>query len=136
MSKTRQHYKEGKTMNQEIKSFVEIQLDLSSNPTLDFGQIITEVVDQTFSKLGTKVRQTLYSTLENNYKLNRKDIPDRIGEFVNALEEIFGASALLLEIDLMKNMRQKVPVFKCETNNPHLAFGDYLKSLKTFMEAS
>lgn len=123
-------------MNQEIESFAEIHMDLNNKQNLDFDQIIAEVVDQTFSKLGTKIRQTLYSTLENNYKLNKKDIPERMEEFVNALEEIFGASALLLEIDIMKNMRQKVPAFKCEATNPNLAFGDYLKSLKTFMEAS
>jgi hypothetical protein len=111
-------------------------MELNSTPTLDFDQIIIEVVDQTFSKLGTKVRQTLYSTLENNYKLNKQDIPDRIGEFVNALEEIFGASALLIEIDVMKKMRQKVPAFKCEVNNPDLGFGGYLKSMKRFLEAS
>lgn len=123
-------------MNQEIESYAEIRMDITCNQTPDFSQILIEVVDQTFSKLGTKVRQALFSTLENNYKLNRKDIPDRIGDFVNALEKIFGASALLIEIDVIKNMRQKVPTFKCESDNPNLAFGDYLNSLKRFMDAS
>jgi hypothetical protein len=123
-------------VNQEIKGFTEIYMDLNCTQTQDFDQIITEAIDQTFSKLGTTVRQTLYSTLENNYNLNRKDIPDRTGEFIKALEAIFGASGLLLEIDIMKNMRQKVPTFKCEANNPDLAFGDYLKSLKRFMKDS
>ena len=111
-------------------------MDLNCTQTHDFNQIITEVIDQTFSKLGTKVRQTLYSTLENNYKLDKKNIPDQIVEFVNAIEEIFGASALLLEIDVMKNVRQKVPAFKCEANNPNLGFVDYLRSMKEFMEDS
>jgi hypothetical protein len=123
-------------LNQEITTFTEIQMDLSCPQTYDFHQIITEVIDQTFSKLGTKIRQTLYSILENNYELNEKNIPDQIGEFVNAIEEIFGASALLLEIDVMKNMRQKVPTFKCEANNPNLGFVDYLRSMKEFMKHS
>lgn len=123
-------------MNQETKSFPEIHIDLENKKASSFDQTIIDAVDQTFSKLGVKVKQALYSFLEADYKLSKEDIPGRIGDFVNALEKIFGASALLLEIDVMKTMRQKVPAFTCEAKNPNLEFDDYLKSLKSFMEAS
>jgi hypothetical protein len=127
------YLREGNNVNQETKSFPEIHIDLENRVESSFDQTIIEVVDLTFSKLGVKVKQTLYSSLAVDYKLSKENIPSRIEEFVGALEKIFGTSALLLEIDVMKTIRQKVPAFKCETKNPNLAFGDYLKSLKSYM---
>lgn len=123
-------------MNQETKSFSEIYVDLENINETSFDQTIRQAVDLTFSKLGVKVKQTLYSSLEVDYKLSKEDIPNKIGEFVNALEKIFGTSALLLEIDVMKTIRQRIPEFKCAAKNPDLAFVDYLASLKNFMEVS
>ena len=59
-----------------------------------------------------------------------------IVEFVEALEEIFGSSSLLLEIDIMKTVRKKIPEFKFEAENSDLLFISYLKSLRIFMEYS
>ena len=123
-------------MNQETKRFPVTHLELGNTKISSFDQTIIEIVDQTFSKLGLKVKQTLYSCLEADYRLRKKAIPERIGDFVSAIEKIFGSSALLLEIDVMKAIRQKVPAFTCEAKNLHLGFEDYLKSLKRFMESS
>jgi hypothetical protein len=91
-------------------------------------------MDQTFSKLTAPNKHTLYSFLEANYKLSKKDIPNRIQDIINALEQIFGTSALLIEIDLMKSMQQKVPSFILKIENADLTFEDYLNSLKSFTE--
>lgn len=79
-------------MNQETKSFPEIHIDLENKKASSFDQTIIDAVDQTFSKLGVKVKQALYSFLAADYKLSKEDISGRIGDFVNALEKIFGAS--------------------------------------------
>jgi len=123
-------------MNQKTENLTEISLELENLKTSNFNQIMLEVIDQTFSKLGQTVKQTLYSCLETNYKLNKEDIPKRTKEFVKAIEIIFGKSALILEIDLMKNMRKKVPNFTCEAKNSRLAFDDYLQSFKKYVESS
>jgi hypothetical protein len=121
---------------QETKSLLELHIGLENPRSLSFNQTIIEAVDLTFSKLGSKVKQTLYYSLTIDYKLNKEDIPCRTKEFIDAIEGIFGKSALLLEIDLMKNLSQKVPAFKCETSNPKLTFCEYLKSLQSYMETS
>ena len=128
--------REGNNVNQETKSFPATHLELGNIKMSSFNQTIIEIVDQTLSKLGLKVKQTLYVCLEADYGLRKEAIPERIGDFVIAIEKIFGSSALLLEIDVMKAIRQKVPAFTCETKNLHLKFEDYLKSLKRFMESS
>jgi hypothetical protein len=121
---------------QETKSLLELHIELENPKTPSFNQTIIEAVDQTLTKLGPTVKHTLYSSLAIDYKLNKEDIPCRTKEFVEALEGIFGKSALLLEIDLMKTLSQKVPTFKCETRNPKLTCCEYLTSLQSFMETS
>ena len=123
-------------MIQETKSLLELHIELGNQKTSSFNQTIIEAIDLTFSKLGSKVKDTLYSSLAFDYGLSKEDIPCRTKEFVDALEGIFGKSAMLLEIDLMKNLSQKVPTFKCEISNPKLTFCDYLKSLQNYMETS
>lgn len=123
-------------MIQETKNLLELHIELENPKTPTFNQTIIEAVDVTFSKLGSKVKQTFYSSLAIDYKLNKEDIPCRTKEFVDALEGIFGKSALLLEIDLMKNLSLKVSEFKCEISNPKLTFCEYLNSLQSYMETS
>ena len=121
-------------MIQETKNLLELHLKLENMTKPSFNQTLIEAIDLTFSKLGPKVKHALYSSLALNYKLNKEDIPCRAKEFTDALFAIFGKSALVLEIDLMKNLSQKVPTFKCEIRNPKLNFCDYLTSLQSFME--
>jgi len=123
-------------VNQETKSLPIIQIDLDDHNASGFDQTIIEVVDLTFSKLGIRVKETFYSSLAAEYKLSKENIPVMIEEFVEALEKIFGSSALLLEIDVMKTVRKKIPEFKFEAETSNLSFVSYLKSLKSFMEYS
>ena len=123
-------------MRQETKSLPEIHIELGNANMQCFNQTMMEAIDQTFSKLGAKIKHTLYSSLEADYKLSKETIPDRIEDFANALEKVFGASAFLLEIDVMKTLRTKVPAFKCEVKDSNLDFSDYVKSLKIFMDAA
>jgi hypothetical protein len=123
-------------VNQETKTFPIIHIDLEDNNPSKFDQTIIEAVDLTFSKLGVRVKEVFYSSLATEYKLSKEKIPVMIDEFVVALEKIFGSSALLLEIDVMKTVRKKIPEFKLETESSELTFVSYLKSLQSFMENS
>jgi len=123
-------------VNQETKNFPIIQIDLNDHNSARFDLTIIEAVDLTFSKLGVRVKEVFYSALAKEYKLNKENIPVMIEEFVAALEKIFGPSALILEIDVMKTVSKKIPEFKFETESSNLTFVSYLKSLKGFMEYS
>jgi hypothetical protein len=99
-----------------------------------FEDLVTSAIDQTLSKLGTNVKQVFYSFLENHYTLRRKEIPDRINEFDDALGKTFGTSATIVEIDIVRNLRQIVPSFTYITTSGELNFEDYVKSLKRHIE--
>jgi hypothetical protein len=126
----------GTSVNQETKNFPIIQIDLDDRNVSRFDQTIIEAVDFTFSKLGVKVKEVFYTALANEYKLSKENIPVMIEEFALALEKIFGSSALLLEIDVIKSVRKMIPEFKFETESSDLTFVGYIKSLKSFMESS
>lgn len=117
----------------QTQTFPEIQINLNAS---NFDDLVIEAIDQTFSKLGIKVKQTFYSYLENNFTLNREEIPDKIGHFVYALEQIFGTGALLIQIDVVKNLRQRVPSFVYSTESSNLSFEAYLTSLKQHFNLS
>lgn len=91
-------------------------------------------MDQAFTKLGAQTKHRLFSFLETDYELSKEDIPDRIEDFINALEQIFGTSASLIEIDIMKSIQQKVPSFILTMEETDLNFLCYLQSLKSFTD--
>lgn len=115
----------------QTKTLPRILINFQSS---DFEELVVEAIDQTFSKLGTEIKQEFYSFLNVHYKLSKEDIPNRIGDFVDAIEKIFGTGASLLEIDVMKSLRQKVPSFIFTVNNPDFSFEDYLESLRRHVE--
>jgi hypothetical protein len=123
-------------MIQETKNCPIIQIDLDDHNASKFDQTIIEAIDVTFSKLGVRVKEVFYSALDKEYKLNKENIPVMIDEFAEALEKIFGSSALILEIDLMKNLSKRFPEFKLEAKSSDLTFINYMKSLKGFIEYS
>jgi hypothetical protein len=72
--------------------------------------------------------------LDKKYKLNKNDIPSRIGDFVDGLEKVFGPTAFLLELAIIKALKQKVPSFNYLLEGSNLSFEFYVDSLKQHVE--
>jgi hypothetical protein len=73
-----------------------------------FEEILLEAIDESLSWLGEKEKQAIYFFLEKRYKINKQDIPYGIEDFAEALEDIFGLGAKLLEIRIMKKIFTKI----------------------------
>ena len=73
-----------------------------------FSNILLESIDQAFTLLGEKAKTSIYIQLETKFSIPRKDIPRKVGDFSDALEQIFGLAAPQLEILIMKYLNQKV----------------------------
>ena len=97
-----------------------------------FGELVMETVDTVFSSLGESCKQAVYFHLKNRYNISRENIPERIEDFFDALEGIFGLGAKLIEIEIMKLLFSKVQTFKCSLKQEGLLFKDYLKMLGDF----
>jgi hypothetical protein len=106
----------------------------------NFNDILLESIDEAFSTLGESAKSTIYLHLQKAFALSKNDIPDRVGDFSNALEQIFGAGARHLEILMMKCLHEKIDcAYKWEGPKwlvPDLTFTKYVKLLKLCFEDS
>jgi hypothetical protein len=119
-------------MNQlQTQTIPEIEIDYSSPR---FDELFLDAVDQTLSALGINVKNAFLSFLDAKYNLSKENIPDRVGDFVDGLEYIFGPGALPLELRIMRNLSQSVPTFNYVTKQPDLGFEVYVESLKQHIE--
>jgi len=107
-------------------------VDRKNSSKVVFEQLLNETIDNVFFSLGTVSRQAIYDHLEKKYELKRNDIADRIMEFSEALEQIFGGAAALLEIQMMRKLCRKVPQFKHKPEAT-LTFPDYVNALSRFI---
>ena len=106
-----------------------VQLLVGKSEKSTYHKLITEAIDDVFSALGDSCKQALYFHLECSYKIPRDEIPRRPQDFANALEEILGPGAGLIEIEIMKRLRSKVPRFKHSLKKQGLTFESYVESL-------
>jgi nucleoside-diphosphate-sugar epimerase len=98
----------------------------------NFEKLLIEAVDKVFSSLGDSCKQALYFHLKGCYNISKQEIPHRIGDFADALEEIFGPGAKLIEIGIMKALYTKVQDFKYSSKQEDLSFTNYVETLCRF----
>ncbi len=98
-----------------------------------FEKLLVEAVDYGLSSLGDSCRQAIYFYLENNFKIGKKEIPYRIEDFANAIEQIFGPGARLIEIEIMKVLHKKVAHFEYSPKQEDIVFTEYIASLRHFL---
>jgi len=75
---------------------------------MTFEEVLLEAIDESFSWLGESEKQAIYFFLEKRYKISKQEIPYRIEEFTEAIEDIFGLGAKIIEIRIMKNLFSKM----------------------------
>ena len=98
---------------------------------MSFEELLLESVDEGLSSLGETCKQALHFHLEKNFKLNKRDIPFRIEEFTEAIENIFGVGAKILQIRIMKNLFKKMEYpFPYLHDRESLEFTKYLDSAR------
>jgi hypothetical protein len=105
-----------------------------------FNAIILESIDDAFLTLGKNARSSLYFHLETKFAISKQDIPKRVDDFSDALEQIFGFAAKNLEILIMKFLNKKV---NCAIDwagptwlVPDLTFAKYVKLLEFWFETT
>lgn len=105
-----------------------------------FATILLDSIDEALSSLGQNVKVSVYFHLESKFSVPRQDIPDRIEDFSNALEQIFGQASRQLEILIIKHLHQKINLnYKWAGPNwlvPNLTFEKYVKLARLSVEGS
>ncbi len=104
----------------------------------EFEKILLDSIDEALSCLGESPKKLIYFHLEQKFKITRQDIPQRVGDFSEALEQVFGLGAQHLEILIMKNLHAKI---SCKGKNEgskgfvsDLTFNKYVEHMKLCYE--
>jgi len=121
--------------NMMIQSTIEMnQVCLNDKITelhnCNFEKLLTKAVDKAFSSLFHSQKQNLYSHLSSCYNISKQDIPYTLDDFVNALQEIFGSGAKLVEIEMMKNLHAMVKSTTFAPNKSDLSFAEYVRAVR------
>jgi hypothetical protein len=103
-----------------------------------FKAILLEAIDEAFLTLGENSKSAIYFHLESKFAISRQDIPDRICDFSDALEQVFGLAARQLEILIMKCLNEKIDCTYEWVGPkwlvPDLTFTKYVKLLELWHE--
>ena len=98
---------------------------------MSFEELLLESVDEGLSSLGETCKQAIYFHIEKEFKLNKRDIAFRIKDFAEAIENIFGVGAKILEIRIMKNLFKNMGYpFPYFHNRECLEFTKYIESAR------
>lgn len=73
----------------------------------NFDELLLDSIDDAFLSLGEPVKKSIYYNIEQHFHVTRKDIPQKLPQFQEGLERIFGLGARFLEILIMKNLYAK-----------------------------
>ena len=77
---------------------------------------------------------SVYFHLESKFGVKKQDIPNRVEDFSNALEKIFGFGARNLEVLFIKRLHSKVSGLTT-VSDVDLTFIDFVCAMKTSFEA-
>ena len=73
----------------------------------NFDQLLLDAIDEGLSALGEAGKASIYIHLEGSFNIRKQEIPNKLDDFSNALQRIFGLGARQLEILIMKNFMKK-----------------------------
>jgi len=104
--------------------------ELSKN---SFEKLLIETVDREFASMGESGKEAIYFYLKSVFEIEKHEIPDKIEAFANALEELFGAGARLIEIRIIAALHERVDQFKYFPNQGNITFTEYLAALRRFV---
>jgi len=93
---------------------------------------MVEAVDEIFSSFGRLCKQAIYFQLDHTFKIKKHEIPFKIEEFADAIEQIFGVGAKFIELKIIETLHEKTPNFMYSPRIEDLVFTEYVASLRRF----
>jgi len=126
-----------KKMSQELTvSNVPCSFLVQNEPfKTDFETAVTEAIDDILSSFGNMVKQAIYRQLENRYGIKKEEIPFKIEDFADAIEQTFGSVAKLIEIKIIERLHAKYRDFFYVPNKEELDFVEFVSNLQHYLES-
>lgn len=122
-----------KIHKESIKSqsiLTELRLEESKLTRKAFDRLLLEAVDEALASLGDSAKQAIYFYLEDKFKIARNEIPQRVEDFADGLQKIFGIGARFLEILIMKRLHERIESPLEWDESKELVFVEYIAAAK------
>jgi len=98
-----------------------------AEPT-EVGEVLLQAVDEGLSVPGEIVRVAIYQRIERSYRLRREEIPEKLEIFHQALQDLLGGSAKVMEKLIAKNLYRRLGLNFTEHANWNIV--DYVNHAK------
>jgi hypothetical protein len=99
-----------------------------------FETAVTEAIDDGLSAFGVANKQTIYRHIENRYGIKKEEIPFKIADFANAIEETFSSVAKVIEVKIIEKLHAKNKDFYYVTKKDELNFTEFISCFQRFLE--
>lgn len=99
----------------------------------EFRRALLEAVDEGLLALGESVRKAIYWHMEGRFSIKRDEIPDRPGDFAEALKDMLGAGADVLLKFMVRRLYVKLGLNFEE--KPGWDFKEYVDEAKKSVRA-
>lgn len=108
---------------------------VTAMPEKDFDVLLLEAVDEGLASIGESSKLAMYYHLEKRFGVYKEEIPVKVDAFAQALEQIFGPGAQLLEILMMKRLYEKAGGRFTWSNKRDFTLTEYVAAAKqSFLE--
>ena len=98
-----------------------------------FEATLIEAIDESLDLLENLDKCEVYQHLENAFKIKKTEIPYKTKEFTEAMGNIFGRGAELIEIRIIEAVHKRVPEFMFTPKRGIVIFKEYVDSLHAFL---
>jgi hypothetical protein len=98
-------------------------------PSVGRDGLLIESIDESFTALlGQGVKNALYAYLVKRRALDREDIPERLDDFDECMQETFGQAALVIERNILARFYHKLGMNF--SGRPDYTFSDLVNATK------
>ena len=98
-----------------------------------FNEFVLAAVDESLSSIGETAKQEICFHLKEHHGISMEEIPSRIRDFAEALEESYGLGAKFIEIKIVKALYEKTGPFLYFPHRDDLSFAGYVEMLRYFV---
>jgi hypothetical protein len=95
-----------------------------------FDELLIEAVDEALTSLGESAKQAIYFHLKTKFKISKEEIPNRVRDFAEGVEKIFGLGARFLEILIMKKLYERIGEPFEWDKSKEFTFADYVETAR------
>jgi hypothetical protein len=120
-----------RTANPNTACTLQLRKNQKSNEN-KFEVTMTEAIDESLASFKSLNKQEIYSYLENVFKIRKEEISSKIEDFTDALNQMFGIGAKLIEIKIIEAVHKRIPEFIFTPRRGAVIFKEYVASLRTF----